>query len=444
MREAFLASHHPRATDLRSLPLRLNFSWTLVGNVTYAGCQWGLLAVLAKLGSPEVVGQYALALAIVNPVFLLVQLPLRSIQASDKRGAYGLGDYLGLRAVTTLLAILAAATCAWFSGFDGPSLRVMLALAGMRAFEGLSDVCYGHLQRNERMDRISQSMIVRGAVNLAAIMSIFLIFRSLPAAICATFFTTAICVLCWDLPVLAGTLAKGKLRIWEALRALRGLWNFDAAILKGLAACALPLGIVAALASLSTNIPRYFLEAHGGRREVGIFAALGYVNAAACTVINALAQSAMPRIAATINARDGKSLTRLLLRLLTFAAALGCTAISAAVLVGRPVLHLLYGPEYAEHTGVFIWLITSGAITYLGWFIGDAMTAARRLTIQMPIFFVSVSINLVGCWLGVARFGMQAAAITLLAANLAQVLMSSGVVLSVIRDLTKPMLEDVK
>ncbi|MGI8856402.1 MAG: hypothetical protein ACR2JW_11675, partial [Thermomicrobiales bacterium] len=51
--------------------LRANFSWTFVGNVVYAACQWGMLVVLAKLGSPEVVGQFALGLAITAPVIML-------------------------------------------------------------------------------------------------------------------------------------------------------------------------------------------------------------------------------------------------------------------------------------------------------------------------------------------------------------------------------------
>jgi hypothetical protein len=50
------------------LSLRRNFAWTVLGNVTYAACQWGMLVALAKLGSPEMVGQFALGLAIGAPV----------------------------------------------------------------------------------------------------------------------------------------------------------------------------------------------------------------------------------------------------------------------------------------------------------------------------------------------------------------------------------------
>ena len=87
--------------------LRANFSWTFVGNVIYAACQWAMLVVLAKLGSPEIVGQFALGLAITAPVIMLTNLQLRAVQATDAKRAYSFGDYLGLRLAVTPLALLA-------------------------------------------------------------------------------------------------------------------------------------------------------------------------------------------------------------------------------------------------------------------------------------------------------------------------------------------------
>ncbi len=45
------------------LSLRTNVAWTIAGNVIYAASQWGVLIVLARLGSQEAVGQFGLALA---------------------------------------------------------------------------------------------------------------------------------------------------------------------------------------------------------------------------------------------------------------------------------------------------------------------------------------------------------------------------------------------
>ena len=49
---------------VRPLSLKSNFAWTLSGNVVYSACQWGMLVLLAKLGTPATVGEFALAVAI--------------------------------------------------------------------------------------------------------------------------------------------------------------------------------------------------------------------------------------------------------------------------------------------------------------------------------------------------------------------------------------------
>ena len=81
----------PQAQDACiSKSLTWNFSWTIAGDVIYAACQWGMLIVLAKLGSPEMVGQFALGLAVTAPVIIFANLALRQIQSTDVRNEFEL------------------------------------------------------------------------------------------------------------------------------------------------------------------------------------------------------------------------------------------------------------------------------------------------------------------------------------------------------------------
>ena len=114
------------------LSLRANFSWTLVGNVVYAACQWGMLTVLAKLGSPEAVGQFSLGLAVGAPVMMLANLQLRGIQATDARREYAFGDYLALRLLTTALAYGVIVALALSAGYRAEVVAAILALGLQR------------------------------------------------------------------------------------------------------------------------------------------------------------------------------------------------------------------------------------------------------------------------------------------------------------------------
>ena len=81
---------------------------------------------------------------------------------------------------------------------------------------------------------------------------------------------------------------------------------------------ALPVGVVTAIGSLDINIPRYFIEHDIGARDLGIFAALAYPLVAGTTVVNALGQSAAPRLARYYADRDYPAFASLLRKMLSF------------------------------------------------------------------------------------------------------------------------------
>lgn len=70
----------------RTRTLQTNFLWNAAGNAVLTLCQWGILVVFAKLGSPTLVGQLVYGFALTAPLFVVAGLQLRSIQATDDWG----------------------------------------------------------------------------------------------------------------------------------------------------------------------------------------------------------------------------------------------------------------------------------------------------------------------------------------------------------------------
>jgi hypothetical protein len=82
---------------VKALPWQWNLVWTSAGTLVYAACNWAMLSAIAKLGTPEMVGQFALGLAVTAPVLMLAQMNLRAVLATDARGEHGFRDYRALR-----------------------------------------------------------------------------------------------------------------------------------------------------------------------------------------------------------------------------------------------------------------------------------------------------------------------------------------------------------
>jgi O-antigen/teichoic acid export membrane protein len=394
------------ATLSRGPSLRANFAWTLAGNVVYAGCQWGMLVVLAKLGRQEAVGQFSLGLAVTAPVFMLTNLNMRGVQATDARHEYAFGDYLGLRLLASLFALLVITAVSFLAGYDPTTRAVILAVGLAKAVESISDVFHGLLQQHEHMARIAISMMLKGPLALAVLSGLVQLTGSVLGGALGLAASWALVLALYDVPSGAGVL--GRVAPWHRLRP-----RWDVATLARLARLALPLGMVMFLISLNTNIPRYSVERHLGLHELGVFAALWYLTMAGGMVELAVGHAAHARLAKRFAAGDRRGFLALLSRQLAVAGLLGAAAVAGALLLGRPALGLLYGPEYAEHAALLTWILAGAAIGYVASQLNFAMTAARRFLVQAPLFLAVNGVTLVACAALIPTYGLYGAALAM-------------------------------
>jgi O-antigen/teichoic acid export membrane protein len=400
--------------------LRRNFGWALAGNGGYALTQWGMLVALAKFGSATRVGEFAFALALTAPIVLFANLQLRAVQATDAGSAYTFADYLGLRTITTALALGAIALVAFIGG-RGAHLALIIAVVGCaKAVESLSDVFHGFFQRYERMDRVALSLLVKGIASLGAwCLGLWLTGTVLGAALGL--------LIAWTATLLfVDQRSARRLAPTERFRP-----GYDRTKLQALASTVWPLGASMCLLSITTNIPRYFIEAAHGTATLGVFAGMAYLLTAGAMLMNALGQSTSPRVARLLVNGQHTDAARLLRRQLAIAGMLGVAGIVVAALFGRPLLALFYTAEFATETGAFVWIMVAACVGYLNSVFGYSLTAAREMRVQLPIELATALTTLVASALLVPAYGVTGAAWALLTGALARLLMQSVVLRSV-------------
>lgn len=411
------------------LSLRSNFSWNLVGNVVYAGCQWGILVVLAKLTNPEMVGRFALGLAITTPIIMLSWLHLRSIQATDIRGEYAFAQYLGLRLTTTALALLIVVGVVLLGPYTWETAIVILAVGLAKGFESISDVYYGLMQRYERMDRIAKSRMIKGPLSLLVLG--LLVFLTGDVFWGVIGLATTWCLLLFTYDVRNATVTqrefcpapRGGLFTIEIMRP-----DFNISNLLRMTWLALPLGIGGALISLQSSIPNLFIESYWGEGKLGIFAALAYISMAGTTIVAAMGQSAIPRLAKYYFNNEIKKYKHLLILLLGIGFFLALGGILFAVFVGRPFLSLFYQPEYSDHNRVFVCVMVAGGMSYIASFLNNAITVTRNFKVYIPLMLTVIATTTVASiWL-IPRFALIGAALSLALGSFTQIIVS-GIIL---------------
>lgn len=415
-----------------------------MGNVVYAACQWGMLVAIAKFGSPEMVGQFTLGLAITAPVLMFTNLHLRTVQVTDAKRQFLFGDYLALRIIGTTLGMLTIGIIVATAGYRQDTSLSILWIAIAKAFESISDVCYGLIQQNEQMDRIARSMIVKGILSLILMTLGVYISGGVLWGTIGLAVAWGIVLVCLDLPnaskfTIDSSLSQSvktrtSLQPFKLAKILPHLnitmpqCRWDVETLTKLAWLSLPLGLVMMLISLNLNVPRYFIQNYLGEKTLGIFGALSYLMVAGSIVIAALCESASSRLAKYYAAAERRKFGMLLVKLMTICGGFGLGGILLASIGGKQVITMLYRPEYAQHQEVFIWLMLAAGISYVSSALGYAMTAARYFRVQIPLFMVVTATSALGCvWL-IPLLGMKGAALALVMAAAIQFLLNLGVI----------------
>jgi len=401
--------------------LRRNFAWCLTGNYVFAACQALIVIMMAKFGTAEMLGQFALGLAISTPLIMLFDMQLRAVQSADAVREWAFRDCFGMRVLSSTVAVAVAVFIAFATGMRCETVLVVSLVALSKAVESISDVCYGLFQRHERLELVSFSMMLRGLLAVAAISVALMNSRRMSFAMVSLIFVWLLVVIAHDLPQVVSLLGTREV-----------LPRFDPTRLRALALVAFPLGVATMLLALNQSIPRYFVQYHFGETAVGIYAALAYTSVAAVTVVDALGHAMMSRLSHHFEAVRLAQFQRLTAGMILGAFVLGVSGIAIAKYFGEWFLAVIYRPEYARHATLLLWVMIGTALTMGASALMYALTSMHVFRPQAWLLGLVVSVTAGACALLVPRFGLVGGAV---ASTVAGFVLLSGAAVLLAREL---------
>lgn len=405
---------------------RVRRSATLIfaGNIGNAIFQWGMIVFLARWYDPETVGAFGLGVAVVTPLVTFSSMQLQTLLATDHRNDRPLSVFLSARIVTSLLAMLMLGVVVVWGGYSQALSLIILATGLAKSLESLSELCFAQFQKQGHSEWIAISLLLRGAIGLAALCAAMVIYSSLVAGVAATAVVSAVVLLLFDLPLAFRCSASG-LPSPKTTRILQ-LRSLAPLLVLGF-----PLGLAMMLNSLNMNIPRYFLAHWGGEHALGIFVALSFAMRVGFYVETALSQAALPRMAKLFAENRRREFYRLTAKLLTCAAVAGLAGLLISLACGRQLLTWFYTVEYAEYAQSLNLLMVAAGVGYVGGLLKATTDATQTYISQLPLFMIAAVLSLIGGWMLIPTYGIAGAAIALIIARASLVLGYGGLLLNV-------------
>ena len=372
-----------------------NAAWLLAGNIAYAVFLWAILATIARLGTPEMVGIYSYAIALVSPVVMFFNLRLRFVLVSDSKNTEKFADYLSIRQVTTVSAMVAVFLLALWMDLAIEEFYVVVLIAIAKGFEAMSDIYYGLLYKYERMRRVAASLIIKGSLSFMLFAALFYTNDNLVAACAGVTLVWALVFALYDskasLRSLNSFSGNTRISVLQLFINIRNNSEYRATLYR-IIRKALPLGIMGFLVTLSVNIPRYVIEWVMGVRELGYYAAISYIMLGGVMIMSAIGQSVIPRLSMHAANEEIYEFKVLLIKAMGVAFAAGVFGCLFVAFFGRELLLFLYGEAYAEYTPHLQVVMFAALLNYMAICFWYALTALQSYWSQFYLFMLDVCI----------------------------------------------------
>jgi O-antigen/teichoic acid export membrane protein len=281
-------------------------TWLLLANVSRNIGLIVVLILLARLTNQEVVGQYALALAITTPIFALLQLGIKGIYLT-LIGQYGFGSFLRVLLGAMTLAVLVSVSVAVIVA---PALvAAVLFVSFIKVNDALCELLSGPMQRYHQPSRIFWTYLVSASIGSIGVAGTLVLGGELELTL-AVLATTSLLVTVFVMWNPATRLAH--LHAPQGQTDVRHTGSGASTIIRA----GIPTGVSAAILSLVVTIPQYQLAAGLGPEAVGYLAVVLYGLAIMDIFLGTLTQAWIPKAQAALflDVDDARHFTPFVLR----------------------------------------------------------------------------------------------------------------------------------
>ena len=404
--------------------LKRNIVYAVGGTGALNLCRCGVVVLLAKFASVEVLGQFNYAMAVSTLVVMGCGLALRGALVSDAAGTFTWGAYQALRASGMVAAGAALAVWIFWESLGEPNAAFLIIFASVacgKILLALGEICWGAFQRHERLDLPAWGQALRGVVMVASFAVFVPLFGMLVRRGDLREDQLAYGVACAGVTYVLGW----ALIYWSferrRVRTLPGEDpRWDWASVRRLAVQTFPLGIVLLLLTLADRYPWLVIEQQpDGMTNLGYFGALAYITMAGNMLVTQAGIAASNRLARYYQA-NLRAFVRLALKLIALALLAAGATMAATLLFGEWLLGVLYRAEYVEYFDSLVILVAAQCILFFGSLFGITLTQMRLFWVQVPIQLVIVGTTVLAAHRLIPSDPVRGGAWTVLVRSVAQ------------------------
>ena len=355
--------------------------WNMMGSMTNALSTMFLLVVVNRLCGEAEGGVFSIGHAVGQLMLTIGTFEVRNYQSTDIRGKYQFADYLGFRILSCFCMMAVSIIYVIVNGYTFYKAMIAVLLCLYRAVDAFSDVFQGLFQQRERIDISGKMLCLKVMASSIIFLIVIYITKSLVIAIVSMDIISILCCVFYDV------------RITEAIDKI--ICTFSCISMRGIFKECLPLFVGSFMAMYIINEPKYAIDKFLSLEQQNIFSIV-FMPAFVVNLFSLFVFRPMiTRLAIKWEEGNGRAFRKLLMQAMGWCLLFTVLGIGGAVLLGIPLLELMYGIELNQYKPVLIIIMLGGGGNALSTVFRYTLTVVREQYKTLWVYVITLTITLI-------------------------------------------------
>lgn len=358
----------------KEIQFRKNFIWNILGTGFNAFNSLFFMIAVTRINGVDNAGIFTIAFSTACIIYIIGVYAGRIYQVTEPDKSITDKEYIINRIITTVSMLILVILFSVIRGYDIFKSTVFLLLTIYKALEAFSDVIYGILQKNEKLDIAGKSLFFKSLISVIAFVAIDLITKNMIVSIISIILVSLLILIFYDLKngikYVDLKLPVKKENIIKIFKA--GFFTFA----------------ISLLGMYVLNAPKYAIDSYLENNYQTIFGIIVMPATVIGLVAQFLIHPYLNQIVVLYEEKNLKGLNKLALKLIMYILGVGVISSILAYSLGTQVLGLIYGLDLSAYRLGLLIIIIASTLYTIGVIYSSILTTVRETFSQFIIYIV--------------------------------------------------------
>lgn len=380
------------------------YIWNILGSLANAGLSVIILMVVTRTLDNQKADIFSIAWAISQLMATIGCYQIRVLQATDVEEKFTFRQYFEFRIVTIVAMMICSCAYVYIKHYTVYKAIIIIIICGYRAVDSLADVFEGWFQQKERLDLAGRALFIRVIIAIVGGGICLVVMHDLLALSLMLLFIYVVGLLLYDIRY------YNKLKVLEKQKEnQKNKW------LQGLLVAGTPLFVNAYLLMDIMNTPKIVIDAaimNGGLQNGSqtIFNIL-FMPASVLTLAYIVFRPLLTKMAIEWTMGRIKNFLKIIGSIMCCLLGMSILIIGGSVLLGIPVLSVLYAMDLTMYKKELLLIILGGCFCTFSYVLDNALVVIRRQYLLVCAYVVSWAYVKIFAHTFVGKWGIMGAAI---------------------------------